>query len=74
MLQAWGKTDTDRGESHPLQNLVQAQSELQAIGVDMTAAITTDACEQALMQFQKRHLIAHKLGVADQEYVDRSSD
>ena len=40
----------------------------------MTAAITTDAWEQALMLFQKRHLIAHKLGVADQEYVDRSGD
>ena len=26
------------------------------------------------MLFQKRHLIAHKLGVADQEYVNRSGD
>ena len=51
------------------QNMVQARSELQAIGVEMRSTITTDAWEQALMLFQKRHLIAHKLGVADQEYV-----
>ena len=56
------------------QNLVHARAELQTIGVEMTAAITTDAWEQALMLFQKRHLIAHKLGVADQEYVNRSGD
>ena len=56
------------------QNLVNAQSQLQAIGVTMTLETTTEAWEQALMLFQKRHLIAHKLGVADQEYVDRSGD
>ena len=56
------------------QNLVHAQAELHAIGVEMTATITTDAWEQALMLFQKRHLLAHKLGVADQEYVERSGD
>ena len=56
------------------QNLVHARAELQTIGVEMTAAIMTDAWEQALLLFQKRHLIAHKLGVADQEYVNRSGD
>ena len=56
------------------QNLVQARAELQTIGVEMTAAIATDAWEQALMLFQKRHLITHKLGVVDQEYVNRSGD
>ena len=56
------------------QNLVHARAELQTIGVEMTAAITMDAWEQAFMLFQKRHLIAHKLGVADQEYVNRSGD
>ena len=56
------------------QNLVRARGELQTIGVEMTTAITTEAWEEALMLFQKRHLIAHKLGVADQEYVDRSGD
>jgi len=56
------------------QYLVHARTELQAIGVEMTAAITTDAWVHALTLFQKRHLIAHKLGVADQAYVDRSGD
>ena len=56
------------------QNLVKAQSQLQTIGVTMTLGTTTEAWKQALMLFQKRHLIAHKLGVADQEYVDRSGD
>lgn len=56
------------------QNLVYARSELQTVGVEVAAAITTKAWKQALMLFQKRHVIAHKLGVADQEYVNRSGD
>ena len=56
------------------QDLVHARAELQTISVEMIAAITTDAWEQALILFQKRHLIAHRLGVADQEYLDRSGD
>lgn len=56
------------------QDLVRAQSKLQAIGVDMTSGVTAEAWEHALVLFQKRHLIAHKLGVADQKYVDRSGD
>ena len=40
----------------------------------MTAAIIAEAWERAITLFHKRHLIAHKLGVADQEYVDRSGD
>ena len=56
------------------QNLVSARSELLAIGVQLTSAISPHAWNQALMLFQKRHLIAHKLGVADQEYLDRSGD
>ena len=56
------------------QNLVHARSALQAIGVDMTSVITTEAWEQALILFQRRHVFAHKLGVADQEYVARSGD
>ena len=56
------------------QSLDHARSGLRAVGVEMTAAITPEAWEQAIILFHKRHLIAHKLGVADQEYVDRSGD
>ena len=56
------------------QNLDRAQSRLRAVGVEMTAATTPDAWEQALTLFQKRHVVTHKLGVADQEYEERSGD
>ena len=56
------------------QSLDHAQSGLRAVGIEMTAAITPEAWAQAIRLFQKRHLVAHKLGVADQEYLDRSGD
>ena len=56
------------------QSLDHARSGLRAVGIEMTAAITVEAWERAITLFHKRHLIAHKLGVVDQEYVDRSGD
>ena len=56
------------------QSLDHAQSGLRDLGINIREALTPEAWAQAIKLFQKRHLIAHKLGVADQEYVDRSGD
>lgn len=56
------------------QNLGNTRVELRALGLELTEALAPEAWEQAVNLFQKRHLIAHKLGVMDQAYVDRTGD
>lgn len=50
------------------------QKVLHLFGVDLAAGLTVDEWTTAVRGFQKRHLFAHKLGVIDDEYVERSHD
>lgn len=43
-------------------------------GIDLSASVTAEDWCAAVRAFQKRHLIAHKLGVVDQDYIARSGD
>ena len=36
--------------------------------------VTTEEWQAAVMAFQKRHLVAHNLGVVDQKYLDKTGD
>lgn len=56
------------------QNLDNAQAALQGLGIVLGESVTPQAWKQAVRLFQKRHLYAHKLGVVDQEYIDRTGD
>ena len=56
------------------QNLDKAREALSGLGVDLAEGLAAQAWEQAVRLFQKRHLVAHKLGVVDQEYLDRTRD
>ena len=57
------------------QNLDNIRERVQkAFGIDLARSCGDDAWRQAIGLFQKRHLIAHKMGVVDQEYVTRTGD
>ena len=57
------------------QRLAGAQQNVQTLfGVDMSAAVTSDMWQAALKAFQKRHLFAHRMGVVDAEYIQKSGD
>ena len=56
------------------QNMDKARDELRGLGVNLTEGLAGQAWEKAIRLFQKRHVIAHKLGVVDQEYLDRTGD
>ena len=56
------------------QNLDSARAALQGLGVVLEGLVTPQAWKQSDSLFQKRHLFAHKLGVVDQEYIDRTGD
>lgn len=59
----------------PFQNLSGARRKVQdAFGFDFADGLTPDAWDTACRVFQKRHLLAHKMGVVDDDYVRKSGD
>jgi hypothetical protein len=54
------------------QNLTVARDRLRPAGFIMDGG--TQDFAHMVSVFQKRHLIAHRLGVVDQEYIDRTND
>lgn len=57
------------------QNLVRASAQVQKLfGIDLMAAVPTADWEFAGRCFQKRHLLAHKMGVVDDAYLRATSD
>ncbi len=57
------------------QNFAGAQKNVLALfGVDLTAAPGAKDWTFACRCFQKRHLLAHKMGVVDDAYINATSD
>ena len=57
------------------QNLEGARRSLQdALGIDLSSEVTADEWRSLVRAFQKRHLIAHKMGVVDQDYIEKARD
>ena len=64
-----------RAEKLTFQNLEGARTGfLDLFGVDLSADVAPEELRAANMAFQKRHLVAHKLGVVDQDYITKTSD
>jgi hypothetical protein len=47
---------------------------LELFHLDLSSAVTSDEWNRIVICFQKRHLIAHKMGVIDEKYVKLSGD
>ena len=57
------------------QNIDAARRRVQQLfQVDIAAALSPDEWRRIVIFFQKRHLIAHKMGVIDERYVQASGD
>jgi len=57
------------------QSLARARRRVhETFGFDFADALGPDEWDQACRVFQKRHLLAHKMGVIDGEYVQRTND
>jgi len=68
-------TDASRAANLSFQNLAGTQTNLQALfGFDIAAALDNDEWELAIRCFNKRHLLAHKMGIIDKRYVDATND
>jgi hypothetical protein len=59
----------------PFQNLIAARRRVQEMfGFDFADKLTDESWITACRIFQKRHLLAHKMGVIDADYVQRAND
>jgi hypothetical protein len=47
---------------------------LDQLGFDMANAVTADEWQSCCGSFQKRHLLAHRMGVVDEEYIKKAND
>ena len=62
-------------EKMSFQNLEGAKANvLDAFGIDLSADVAPDEWRAAARGFQKRHLVAHKMGVVDQDYITKTGD
>ena len=74
-IQCGKASDPKKTEKISFQNLDSANKNLVAVfGIDLSSGLTTDEWENARRGFQKRHLLAHKMGVIDEDYVKRTED
>ena len=64
-----------KAERMNFQNLETARKGfLESFGIDLSEGIEQREWRAAVVAFQKRHLVAHRLGVVDQDYIDKSGD
>lgn len=64
-----------KAEKISFQNLEGAKQSLIGIfGLDLAAGLSIEEWKVAIRGFQKRHLLSHKMGVVDEEYMRKSGD
>lgn len=74
-LHAKRSTDPGKAEKVSFQNLEGTKQNMKLLfNLDLTAGLTDDEWKTAVQVFQKRHLLSHKMGVVDEEYVRKSGD
>lgn len=68
-------TDEEKAKRISFQNLNGADASLTAyFGIALKGSVNTQEWEAAVRGFQRRHLLAHKMGVVDQKYLDSTAD
>src|SRR5712692_9414298 len=69
------KSARGRGFMFTFKNIVSARSKVQqAFGFDFADSLSSDEWDCACRVFQKRHFLAHKMGVIDTEYLQKAND
>ena len=65
----------EKAQSIRFQNLVKAQTRVKDLfGFDIASSTPSADWRTAIRWFQKRHLLEHKSGVVDEEYLDKAND
>jgi len=68
-------TDPEKAKAISFQNIIGAQTNVRTLfSHDIASAVEEGQWETVNRGFQKRHLIAHKMGVIDDDYVKKAKD
>lgn len=68
-------SDPVRAGTLSFQRIEKARDQVRDLfGVDLAQAIAPDEWTAVVRSFQKRHLLAHTMGVIDQAYIDRTGE
>jgi hypothetical protein len=68
-------TNSTKAQEISFQNLSEAQKNVQdSFGIDLSAALDPEEWKTTCRCFQKRHLLAHHMGIVDEKYVKKSGD
>jgi len=74
-VSAHRSTNANRAHAASFQNLKRAKDDMQQLfGVDLSTSVSCDEWNAAFRAFQKRHLLAHTMGVVDTAYVASTGD
>jgi hypothetical protein len=74
-VHAKASTNPDKVDTISFQNLDGAKQNVAVLfKLDLAAGLTEDEWKAAVRGFQKRHLLSHKMGVVDAEYIRKSGD
>ena len=75
LLNAQKATDANKAAKVSFQNLVVAEDKLKSLfGWSLESKIGQPSWQELVRAFQVRHLIAHRMGVVDEEYKSKSGD
>ncbi|MBT3094602.1 MAG: hypothetical protein KME58_17120 [Candidatus Thiodiazotropha sp. (ex Lucina pensylvanica)] len=71
----YGRECTEKaGTVIKFQNISGANKNLKDnFGIDISSSFSTDDWQFIINQFQKRHLLSHKMGVIDKEYIKKTN-
>jgi len=68
-------TNSSQAEDIRFQNLSGAQTNLQTLfGIDLASGLSAPDWDTLCRSFQKRHLLAHSMGIVDEKYLSKTCD
>jgi hypothetical protein len=74
-VRAGKSIDSTQAQTLSFQNLPRAATRLKTLfGIDYRSAVDTPDWDVAHIAFMKRHLLAHRAGVVDQQYQNETND
>jgi hypothetical protein len=74
-IRSGSSTNPAKAQNISFQNLANARQKIQDLfGFDITNSLSLDEWSFTSICFQKRHLLAHKMGIVDEAYVRITND
>jgi len=68
-------SDAAKAQNISFQNIAKARDQIRSLfNMDIAAPLAQDEWSSLTRAFQKRHLIAHKMGVIDQQYINATGE